>query len=286
MIKRRVTAASSRNRAVKPIRGSKSRAESRTTATVAARASVERRRSASRDQVGLGPTAVPAHLTSFKDPSREAGKEVHRVLTPSGAARRAGSMPASHRGSASCSRRPTSRASSTGSPTRSSRSTAAASRCRAARHPDPRRPAGAPAGRPHPGLRRRPRPPSAPLDITLYRDDLRLRPTRALARPMLPAARHRRAHGRPGRRRALLRPDRPGRAGRAERPRPAARGAARRAGRPRPPRAADPRRLRRQEPARPPATSRCGCSLRRGPTAWTTMRIADARPGASAEVIR
>src|SRR5207248_1790898 len=49
------------------------------------------------------------------------------------------------------------------------------------------------------------------------------------------------------RRRAVLRPYRPGRARRARRPRPPAPGAACRAGRPRPPRAADPRRLRRQE---------------------------------------
>ncbi len=77
-----------------------------------------------------------------------------------------------------------------------------------------------------------------------------------------PGRRHRRAGGRPGRRRALLRPDHPGRARRARRPRPAARGPARRPGRPRPPRAADPRRLRRQEPPDGRAGDASPCTAR------------------------
>ena len=87
------------------------------------------------------------------------------------------------------------------------------------------------------------------LDVTMYRDDLRLRPARALERTDDPARRRRRQGRRPRRRRAVLRPDGPRRARRARRPRPPARRPARRPRRPRPPRAADPRRLRRQEPA-------------------------------------
>ena len=87
------------------------------------------------------------------------------------------------------------------------------------------------------------------VDITLYRDDLRLRGVRALEPTVLPDARHRRPARRPRRRRPLLGPVGPRGARRPARPRPAARRAAGRAGRPRPPRAADPRRLRRQERA-------------------------------------
>ena len=54
--------------------------------------------------------------------------------------------------------------------------------------------------------------PVGSLDITMYRDDLRLRPARALEPHRDPARRHRRQGRRPRRRRAVLRPDRPGRA--------------------------------------------------------------------------
>ena len=50
------------------------------------------------------------------------------------------------------------------------------------------------------------------LDITLYRDDLRLHPPRALEETTAAGRRHRRRRRRPGRRRAVFRPDRPGRA--------------------------------------------------------------------------
>ena len=86
-------------------------------------------------------------------------------------------------------------------------------------------------------------------DITLYRDDLRLRGVRALEPTVLPDGGHRRPARRPRRRRPLLRPLGPRGPGRAARPRPAARRAAGGAGRPRPPRAAHPRGLRRQERA-------------------------------------
>ena len=86
------------------------------------------------------------------------------------------------------------------------------------------------------------------LDLTLYRDDLRRRPARALGATECP--RRRRRHGSSCSSTTCCSPGAPcGRAGRAGRARPPARGAARRARRPRPPRAADPRRLRRQEPA-------------------------------------
>ena len=91
--------------------------------------------------------------------------------------------------------------------------------------------------------------PVGSLDVTLHRDDLRLRPARALQRTEVPP------DGVDGKTVVLVddvlfsgRTD-PRRARRAQRPRQAARGAARGARRPRPPRAADPGRLRGQEPA-------------------------------------
>src|SRR3954467_3555438 len=101
------------------------------------------------------------------------------------------------------------------------------------------------------------------VDITLYRDDLRLRGVRALEPTVLPDAGidarlrpplragggDRRPAGRPRRRRAVLRPLGPGRSRRAARPRPPPGRAARRPRRPRTPRAADPGGLRRQERA-------------------------------------
>ena len=116
------------------------------------------------------------------------------------------------------------------------------------RHPDPRRPAGAPPGRPDRGV---------------LRHDGRRRHRRHHPLPRRPAAarrpgagahgaarrRHRRPARRPRRRRPLLRALGPRGARRAARPGPAPQRAAGRAGRPRPPRAADPRGLRRQERA-------------------------------------
>ena len=88
-------------------------------------------------------------------------------------------------------------------------------RPRAARHPDPRRPARPPARRPdRRGRGRRPSPVGS-LDVTMYRDDLRLRPARALRPHRDPGRRHRRHGRRPRRRRALLRPHDPRRARRA-----------------------------------------------------------------------
>ena len=97
------------------------------------------------------------------------------------------------------------------------------------------------------------------VDPTLYRDDLRRRPARALGDTDGARRRARRPAGRARRRRAVLRADRARRAGRAGRARAPARGAAGRAGRPGPPRAADPRRLRRQERADRSRTSRSSC---------------------------
>ena len=122
----------------------------------------------------------------------------------------------------------------------------------------PRWPAGSP-----PGSRRSRAPTSTvgTLDITLYRDDLRLRGVRALEPTVLPDG------GIDGRLVVLV--DDVLFSGRSVRAaldalrdlgRPARR-AAGRAGRPRPPRAADPRRLRRQERARPRARSRCKVRL-------------------------
>ena len=153
-----------------------------------------------------------------------------------------------------------------------------------ARHPDPRR-RRSPAGSPPGSTRSRAAPvPVGSLDVTMYRDDLRLRPARALERTDAPAGRRRRPDRRPGRRRPLLRPHRPGRARRARRPRPAARGPAGRPGRPRPPRAADPGRLRRQEPADLAAESvrvlleendgEDACPSSRLPTATRARRVA------------
>ena len=91
--------------------------------------------------------------------------------------------------------------------------------------------------------------PHGSLDITMYRDDLRLRPARRLGPTEVPA------EGIDGKTVVLVDdvlysgPDRARRPRRAQRPRPPARRAARRAGRPRAPRAADPGRLRGQEPA-------------------------------------
>ena len=96
--------------------------------------------------------------------------------------------------------------------------------------------------------------PHGALDITLYRDDLNIKPPRPLEDDVDPRGRHRRRAGHPRRRRAVLRPLGPLGAGRAARHRPAARRAAGGAGRPRPPRAAAARRLRRQE--RPDLTQR------------------------------
>ena len=103
--------------------------------------------------------------------------------------------------------------------------------------------------------------PVGSLDITMFRDDLRMRPARGLGRTELPAGGIDDAI-------VVLVDDVlfSGRSIRAaldalERARPAPRGAARRAGRPRPPPAADPRRLRRQEPADVHAARPCRCSL-------------------------
>ena len=137
---------------------------------------------------------------------------------------------------------------SPGSPTRSSNAPRAPTTwsCSASRPAASRWPTGWPPGSP---TVEGTEVPVGSLDVTMYRDDLRLHPARALERTDIPPRRRRRPHRRPRRRRALLRPHHPGRPRRAGRPRPPARGPARGPGRPRPPRAADPRRLRRQEPA-------------------------------------
>ena len=98
--------------------------------------------------------------------------------------------------------------------------------------------------------------PHGALDITMYRDDLRLKPARASGAHRDPRRHRRRRRRGPRRRRPLLRTHHPGRPRRAQRRRPAPRRPARRPGRPRPPRAADPRRLRRQEPADQPVRDR------------------------------
>ena len=136
--------------------------------------------------------------------------------------------------------------------------------------------AGRPPGRPH----RRGRGAGVPvgsLDVTMYRDDLRLRPAARPRAHRRPRRRRRRQGRRARRRRALLRPHRPRRARRARRPRPPPRGPARGPRRPRPPRAADPRRLRRQEPARPRCARRCGCCST-STTAATASGSATATP--------
>ena len=76
-------------------------------------------------------------------------------------------------------------ASSTASPTRSSKHDAKPSTS-SARHPDPRRSARAAAGRSDRGVRRGRRSPVGSLDITLYRDDLRLRGVRPLGQTVEP----------------------------------------------------------------------------------------------------
>ena len=84
-----------------------------------------------------------------------------------------------------------------------------------ARHPHPRRAAGragSPRGSPRSRARRSR---SASLDVTMYRDDLRLRPARALERTDIPPGGIDGADRRARRRRAVLRPHHPGRAGRA-----------------------------------------------------------------------
>jgi aspartate carbamoyltransferase catalytic subunit len=113
---------------------------------------------------------------------------------------------------------PTWPGSSTGSPIRSSRRPTAPGH-HPARHPDPRRAAGPPPGRRIRAFEGVEVPVGA-LDVTLYRDDLRLRGARAIGPTDLPPAGWT-APGDPRRRRALLRPHDPGRPGRAGRPRPA-----------------------------------------------------------------
>ena len=137
-------------------------------------------------------------------------------------------------------------------------------RHRSARHPHPRRAARPPAGRAgshaFEGDRRcRSARSTSRSTATISASQA----TRALGHTDMPGRRHRRPAGDPRRRRALLRPYRPGRARRAQGPRPAPLGAARRPRRPRPPGAADPRRLRRQEHphlARPRASACCSPS--------------------------
>ena len=160
------------------------------------------------------------------------------------------------------------------SPTRSSSTTRAptTSSCWASPPAASPSPTGWPSGSPR--SRAAPVPVGA-LDVTMYRDDLRLQPARALERTDVPPGGRRRQGRRPRRRRALLRPHGPRRARRAQRPRPAARRPARRPGRPRPPRAADPRRLRRQEPADLAAARPCACCWPSS-TAETACCIGDA----------
>ena len=80
----------------------------------------------------------------------------------------------------------------------------------AARHPDPRR-RRSPTGWPPRWPRSRASTiPAGALDITMYRDDLRRQPTRAVGRTQVPSEHRRRRRG-AGRRRALLRAGRSGR---------------------------------------------------------------------------
>ena len=120
--------------------------------------------------------------------------------------------------------------------------------------------------------------PSARLDVTMHRDDLRRQPTRSPMHTDDPAGRHRRQGRRARRRRALLRPHRPGRPRRAVRPRPPARRAPGRAGRPRPPRAADPGRPRGQEPAHLQQREGRACGSASPTTSRTRSPSPEARP--------
>ena len=122
--------------------------------------------------------------------------------------------------------------------------------------------------------------PVGSLDVTMYRDDLRLRPARALGRTEMPAG------GIDGRLVVLV--DDVLFSGRTVRAaldalgdlgRPA-RGPARRPGRPRPPRAADPRRLRRQEPAHLARARRVRVQPRPRPTARDARRCVEPTDGA------
>ena len=134
----------------------------------------------------------------------------------------------------------------------------AARRCvagRASRHRD----------RPHRSGRCR----SGAIDVSLYRDDIGLRPV-VPGRPQRHPRRPRRRHRGARRRRAVHRAHGAGRARRRRRVRAPPGGAACRARRPRPPGAADPPRLRRQEPADEPrdedvVVTEQGVEIRRGP---------------------